>query len=147
MYISPVLIHVNVQTPIAVSLPLTCMKIEKAYLLLPIPNLNNNDCLCVCTVLVYIMQYHVNTCITFHTAYYSERFKLLKRRKTGGEKIKKSVSSTSGISESSLLQSCSLPPTVIHSTKEGGAGRSRDPTKGLSHSSSEIGRFEDGIVV
>ncbi len=86
-----------------------------------------------------------------HTLYYSERFKLLKRLKTGGgEKLKKSVSSTSGISgqsESSLLQSCSLPPTVIHSTKGGGAGRSRDPNKGLSHSSSEIGRYEDGIVV
>ena len=128
------------------------MKMELAYLLLPIPNLNGNDCLHImCTVLVHIMQCHIMLhimykCMTFHTVYYSERFKLLKRRKTGGEKIKKSVSSTSGISESSLLQSCSLPPTVIHSTK-GGAGRSRDPTKGLSHSSSEIGRFEDGIVV
>ena len=87
----------------------------------------------------------------FHTLHYSDRFKLLKRRKTGGaEKLKKSVSSTSGISghsESSLLQSCSLPPTVVHSTKGGGAGRSRDPTKGLCQSSGELGRYEDGISV
>ena len=123
-------------------------------MLLSIPKLKGNPllaCTCVCILYLYLIQWHeCVTCITFHTVYYSERFKLLKRRKTGGEKLKKSVSTTSGISghsESSLLQSCSLPPTVVHSTKGGGAGRSRDPTKGLSHSSSEIGRYEDGTIV
>ena len=91
------------------------------------------------------------TWIVIHTLnllYYSDRFKLLKRKKTGGaDKLKKSTSSTSGISDSPLLQSCSLPPTVVHSIKGGGAGRSRDPTKGLSQSNRELGRYEDGIFV
>ena len=81
-----------------------------------------------------------------------DRFKLFNRRKTSGgdDKLKKSISSTSGIagsSETSLLQSCTVPPNVAHSIRGGGAGRSCDQVKGLSQSNRELGTYEDGIFV
>ena len=79
-----------------------------------------------------------------------DRFKLLKKRK-GGDKLKKTVSAGGGVAagESPLMQSCSLPPNVIHSVGGGGAGRSRDrdAAKGLTQSNLELGRNMDGISV
>ena len=101
------------------------------------------------SVLILAHTYTVCSCTHYYntTYIYRDRFRLLKGRKTGAEKMKKSISSTTGEpSESPLLVSCSLPPNVVHSIR-GGAGRSRDPMKGLSQSNRELGRNEDGTSV
>ena len=90
------------------------------------------------------------TYLHYNPTTHRDRFKLLKKRK-GGDKLKKTVSAGGGVAagESPLMQSCSLPPNVIHSVGGGGAGRSRDrdAAKGLTQSNLELGRHMDGISV
>ena len=101
-------------------------------------------CACVCThVCVCVVCVHV--CVSPLSTLYSDRFNLFKRKKGGsdGKKGLKASTSLTVAQESSLVTSCSVPPSLKYSIG-GGAKRVSHDHSLLSKSNIESTRDLEG---